>query len=78
MVRETGEEWGGRIGKLKRVIERESEEWRKAADQSDVRCSGGEGIEERRTVGRERGREEIERACRIIEPYMVTVKHEAI
>lgn len=29
-----------------------------------------------RTVGR--AREEIERACRVIEPYMATVKHEVI
>lgn len=44
------------------------------ADQSDVRCLR----REKRTAGRDREREEMERACRIIEPYMVTVKHEVI
>lgn len=55
MVREMGEEWGTHMGgEPKRVLEKESEEWRNTADQSDVRCSGGEGREEKRTVGRER------------------------
>lgn len=35
-----------------------------------------ERAKRKRTVERER--EEIERACKIIEPYMVTVKYEAI
>lgn len=68
------------MGEAKRQIEREREGWRNTVDQSDIRCSRGRESEEKRSVGkeRERDREEIERACSIIEPYMVTVKYEAI
>lgn len=73
IVRETGEEWGTHGGS--RWKEREREGQGNTVDQSDIRYSRGR--ETRKRTG-ERGREEIERACRIIEPYMVTVKYEAI
>lgn len=63
------------MGEAERQIEKEG--WRDTFDQSDFRCSrGGERERKKRTVGR--GREEIERASSVIEPYMATVKHEAI
>lgn len=59
-------------------MDREKEGWRDTFDQSDLDVQEGERERERkeRTVGR--AREEIERACRVIEPYMATVKHEVI
>lgn len=72
MVRErggAGDAWGKQSGR-----EREREGWRNTADQSDIQ----EDESEKKELQGGREREEIERACRIIEPYMVTVKYEAI
>lgn len=60
---------------------REREGRRAAVDQSDFgEKREGERERERREKRNrvEREREEIERACQIIEPYMETVKYEAI
>lgn len=57
--------WGA-----KREIERVREGWRDRVDQSDIRCWGARG--------REGEKIETPKWCTIIEPYMGTVKYEAI
>lgn len=50
---------------------RERDKWRNTVDQSGIRCLKGTKSEEKRG-----GKKKIERVCRIIELYMVTVEVE--